>query len=253
MLFSTTTDTKPTTTQQKNHQNTTTHTTTTTTKIKITQKSKSQRERDRFVGFRRSRRLWVARRHWVEDRWVEGSGSGSKALGSWRDLSSGFAGEVEDWFVGSWVHGAKALGHRRSRRLVGRRPWVEDRWVEALALGRRLWVRGVIWALGLPVKSKIGLWVRGAKALGRRQSRRLVGRRRWALSSSSLSLSLSFSLSVFRKMRFEGKIKTEMILHPNTRSTEKHFRKIYFPCTTKHQHLRKIISGNDLKPKQAQP
>ena len=57
---------KPTTTQQENHQKNTTHTT--TTKIKITQKSKSHTERDWFVGFRRSRRLWV------EDRWVEGSG-----------------------------------------------------------------------------------------------------------------------------------------------------------------------------------
>ena len=34
------------------------------------------------------------------------------------DLGSGFTGEVEDWFVGSWVRGAKALGRRRSRRLV---------------------------------------------------------------------------------------------------------------------------------------
>jgi len=54
-------------------------------------------------------------------------------------------------------------------------------------------------------------------------------------------------------MRFEGKIKMEMILHPNTRSTEKHFRKIYFPCATKHPHLRKSISESDLKPKQTQP
>ena len=55
------------------------------------------------MGFRRSRRLWVAGE--VESSWVEGSGSkigGSKALGSWRDLGSGFAGKVEDWFVGSW-------------------------------------------------------------------------------------------------------------------------------------------------------
>ena len=45
---------KPTTTQQENHQKNTTHTTRTTTKIKITQKSKSHTERDRFVGFQRS-------------------------------------------------------------------------------------------------------------------------------------------------------------------------------------------------------
>ena len=108
---------------------------------------------------------------------------GSKALGSWRDLSSGFAGEVEDWFVGSWRE-------------------VEGSWVEgsgskingskALALGRRLWVRGVIWALGSPVKSKIGLWVRGAKALGRRRSRRL-----WVADDGLSLLPLSLSLSVF--------------------------------------------------------
>ena len=146
------------------------------------------------MGFRRSRRLWVAGE--VEGSWVEGSGSkigGSKALGSWRDLGSGRVGEVKDWFVGSW--------HEVS---------------------------------GLPTKSK------------------LVGRRRWALSLSlrAGAISLTLSLSVFQKMIFEGKIKMEMILHPNTRSTEKHFRKIYFPCATKHPHLRKSISGSDLKPKQ---
>ena len=41
------------------------HTTTITTKIKITQKSKSQRERDR----------------WIENRWVEGSGSKARSCG----------------------------------------------------------------------------------------------------------------------------------------------------------------------------
>ena len=100
------------------------------------------------MGFRRSRRLWVAGE--VEGSWIEGSGSkigGSKALGSWHDLGSGRAGEVEDWFVGSWCEASRS-----------------------------------------PVKSK------------------LVGCRRWALSSSSLSLcvrprshSHSLSLSVFRK------------------------------------------------------
>ena len=134
MLFSTTTHTKPTTTQEENHQNTTTHTTTTTTKIKITQKSKSHRERDRFVGFRRSWRLWVAGE--VESSWVEGSGSK--------------------------IGGSKAL-----------------------ALGQRLWVRGVIWALGSPTKLKIGLWVRGAKSLGHRRSRSS-----W-VAGNGLSLSLS--------------------------------------------------------------
>ena len=52
------------------------------------------------MGFRQSRRLWVAGE-------VEGSkskidGSKALALGSWCDLGSGFASEVEDWFVGSW-------------------------------------------------------------------------------------------------------------------------------------------------------
>ena len=93
------------------------------------------------MGFQRSRRLWV------KNRWVEGSGSRSKALGSWRDLSSGFAGEVEDWFVGSWRKGSRS-------KIDGSK---------ALALSRRLWVRGMIWALGSPANS----WVRGAKALGR--------------------------------------------------------------------------------------
>ena len=61
----------------------------------------------------------MGRRLWVEDRWVEGSGSRSKALGSWRDLGSGFASEVEDWFVGSWreVSGSPA----KSKLMVCRR------------------------------------------------------------------------------------------------------------------------------------
>ena len=108
ILFSTTTHTKPTTIQQKNHQNTTTHTTTTTTKIKITQRERSVRgfpAKLKALGRRRSQRL-VGRRLWVEDWWVKGSGSGSKALDSWRDLGFGFAGEVEDWFMGSWREGS---------------------------------------------------------------------------------------------------------------------------------------------------
>ena len=53
---------------------------------------------------------------------------GSKALGSWRDLSSGFASEVEDWFMGSWREGSgsptksKACGSKAlGRRSMGRR------------------------------------------------------------------------------------------------------------------------------------
>ena len=102
----------------------------------------------------------------------------------------------------------------------------------------------VIWALGSPAKSKIGSWVRGTKALGRRRSRRLV------VAGNGLFLSLS--LCVFQKMRFEGKIKTEMTLHPTHGQTEKHFRKMYFPCAIKHLHLRKSISGNHFHPKQMQ-
>ena len=73
-----------------------------------------------------------------------------------------------------------------------------------------------------------------------------------SLRAGVISLSLNF-LSIFRKMIFEGKIKTEIILHPNTRSTEKHFQKIYFPCATKHPHLWKNISESDFHPKQIQP
>ena len=141
------------------------------------------------MGFRQSRRLWVAGE-------VEGSkskidGSKALALGSWCDLGFGFASEVEDWFVGSWVHGAKSLGRRQSR----------------------------------------SSWVAG----------------------HGLSLSLSLSLFVFQKMIFEGKIKMEIILHPTHGQTEKHFQKMYFPCATKHPHLRKSISENHFHPKQTQP
>ena len=38
-----------------------------------------------------------------------------------------------------------------------------------------------------------------------------------------------------------------------TQSTSNNFWKIYFPCATKHPHLRKSISRSDLKPKQTQP
>ena len=63
-----------------------------------------------------------------------------------------------------------------------------------------------------------------------------------------LSLSLSLSLCAWAWLCFP-----EIILHPNTWSIEKHFRKIYFPCATKHPHLQKSISGSDFHLKQTQP
>ena len=123
----------------------------------------------------------------------------------------------------------------------------------------------MIWALGSPARSKIGSWVRGAKSLGRQRSRSSwVAGDGLSLLPLSLSLfahgrdltltfTLTLSLSVFRKMIFEGKIKTEIILHLTHGQTKKHFRKMYFPCATKHPHLRKSISGNHFHPKQRQP
>ena len=61
-----------------------------------------------------------------------------REIGSWiagEVEGSGFVGEVEDWFMGSWVRGVKSPGRRRSRRLVGRRRW-------ALSLSLSLFVRG---------------------------------------------------------------------------------------------------------------
>ena len=123
----------------------------------------------------------------------------------------------------------------------------------------------MIWALGMWVKSKTSLWVRGAKSLGRQRSwSSWVASNGLSLLPLSLSLSLSLftrghdltltlSLSVFQKMIFEGKIKTEIILHPTHGQTEKHFQKIYFPYATKHPHLRKSIFRNHFHPIQMQP
>ena len=93
-----------------------------------------------------------------------------------------------------------------------------------------------------------------------------LGLGRWAKldSASSISLSLvslrALSLSLSSVSEFENglkvKYKCKMISgsKPNIlRSTENIFRKIYFPCTTKHPHLPKSIFGSDLKPKQTQP
>ena len=54
-------------------------------------------------------------------------------------------------------------------------------------------------------------------------------------------------------MVFEGKIKTEIILHHKHVRTEKHFRKMHFSCATKHLYLQKSISGNNFQPIQTQP
>ena len=77
--------------------------------------------------------------------------------------------------IGSWVSG-EVKGSELPAKLKAR--------------GSKALVSWVIWALGLPAKSKIGSWVHGAKALGRRRSRRLV------VAGDGLSLSLSLSLSL---------------------------------------------------------
>ena len=155
MLFSTTTNTKPTTTKT-----TKTPPPTPPRQQKKSNSHKNQNRTEREIG------LWVFGEVEGSESLAKSKARGSKALGRrsvgrrlWLwvegfgfvgDLGSGFAGEVEDWFVGSWHEGSGSLAKSKAH-----------------------------------------------------------GCRRWALFSSSLSL----SLSVFRKMRFEGKIKTEMILH----------------------------------------
>ena len=125
---------------------------------------------------------------------------------------------------------------------------------------------------------EIGSWVRGSrsKALGRRSvhgfidqfvDRRSRRRDRWSWRSRrcdrfvdrrsrsrrlSLSLSVHVSLKMVWSENFHFKPFPGQSLQ-NTRSTENNFRKIYFPCATKHPHLRESISKNDLKPKQTQP
>ena len=93
-----------------------------------------------------------------------------------------------------------------------------------------------------------------------------VVRRSWVFWVRDLSLSLyvcaceSF-LSLFLSLRVSGndlKVKFWLKIFSGSkalilRSTEILFRKIHFPCVTKHPHLRKSISRSDLKPKQTQP
>ena len=100
-------------------------------------------------------------------------------------------------------------------------------------MARSLWVTGEVEARGSPVMGSLSL---SLFAHGR-----------------DLTLILSLSLSVFRKMIFESKIKTKIILHPTHGQTKKHFRKMYFSCTTKHPYLRKSISRNHFHSKQTQP
>ena len=133
-------------------------------------KSKSHRERDRFVGLWRkgSRSLakskarglkargWRSVRGFV-DRWVEGFGS---KISSWREGSGSLAK--------SKACGLKALGGRLVRGFV-------DRWVEGSRSKIGSWVRR-----SANSKAWSGLWVCGVI---------------WALSSPSLSLSLSLRVS----------------------------------------------------------
>ena len=176
-----------------------------------------------------------------------------------RDLGSGFAGEVEGCDLGAIRSRSRRV---RSRRALGSLAKLKGAiWVrfEVKVERRSRRVRFKVEVAGLWALGSISLWVRSLwPELGWSEGCALS----LSLLSLSLSLSLSLragaislslsSLSVFRKMIFEGKIKTEIILHPNTRSTEKHFRKIYFPCVTKHPHLRKSIFGSDFHPKQTQ-
>ena len=115
---------------------------------------------------------------------------------------------------------------------------------------RSQWVR---FEVKVERRSQTMIWVRGAKSLGCRRSRSswvagnglsllplsLSLSLSLSVRAGAISLTLSLSLSIFRKMVFEGKIKAEIILHHKHVRTEKHFWKMYFPCATKHPHLRK--------------
>ena len=85
--------------------------------------------------------------------------------------------------------------------------------------------------LGFSGFVRVSFWVRRSRALLGFLGSSSISLCARALLPLSLSLS---SLSVFRKIVFEGKIKTEINLHPHHRTTEMHFRKMHFPCATKH-------------------
>ena len=168
--------------------------------------------------------------------------------------------------VSSQCHLAEVKGvrSRRSRRVQS---W-QSQTCAILASGFVGEVKGC--DLGaIRSQSWTAIWVCGAKSLGRwRSQSSWVAGNGLSLLPLSLSLSLSLSLcaparshlhtlslslSVFRKMVFEGKIKTEINLHHKHVRTEKNFRKMHFPCAIKHPHLRKRISGNHFQPIQTQP
>ena len=151
----------------------------------------------------------------------------------------------------------------------GRQIWVHDRGrrigaATAIAIGAKAKSNGEVegWSRmvtsngeveGCDLKSNnFALWVRSLS--GCDLSGRSLAGRRGVLSPSLFFLyltltQLSLSLSVFRKIVFEGKIKTEINLHPthgqlktisekcifhaqpNTRKYEKHFRKWFSPKT----------------------
>ena len=100
----------------------------------------------------------------------------------------------------------------------------------------------------------------GAQCNRRDLVRAIVGlelevRRRRRTGDLSLSLSLSLCASDLEMVWSEN-----LSFKPFpwskahfTRSTSNNFLKIYFPCATKHPHLRKSISESYLKSKQTQP
>ena len=141
-----------------------------------------------------------------------------------------------DQFVGQSKSHKKSKSHRERDRFVGS------------------------WRKGSGSSAK--LKARGSKVLGRRSVRGFVDRwsRRCDLGSgfvawsglSLLPLSLSLSLCVWVWKWFEVKILTETNFRVKAIKTHG-LGKIYFPCATKHPHLRKSISESNLKPKQTQP
>ena len=147
-------------------------------------------------------------------------------------LASGFAGEVNGCDSKSKSNGDPGLWVRRQSQWV--RFEVEVEWRSGF-VARSLWVAGEVKARGSPAMGSLFFLSLSL-----------------SLRAGAISLAHSLSLCVFRKMVFKGKIKTEINLHHKHVRTEKNFRKMHFPCTTKHPHLRKSISGNHFHPIQTQ-